>query len=196
MTDCHPIVWPEHPPPPWVAECKECRLIEHGTRVVWGEGNPDAPLFVILDNPGSREDRHGEPFVCGTRQTLQATAVQAGLDIERDLYVTYVLKHRPIRAYDKEQARQACMRHLWQQLEEASPQLVLCLGNVATQSFFTDPEVSVKVLRGKWHDVKGFATAVSYHPLAVRRRPVLAKYFLQDWQFVANRLRDINTSHL
>jgi DNA polymerase len=47
--------------------------------MVWGEGNPEAPIIVLLDNPGSRENRENKPFVCGTRQTLQQAAYQAGL---------------------------------------------------------------------------------------------------------------------
>lgn len=192
MSECQPIVWPENPPPDWVRECTACGLLEQGTRVVWGEGNPDAALFVILDNPGAREDRSGQPFVCGTRQTLQLTATQAGFDIEHDLYITYILKHRPIRAYDKERARKACMTHLLQQLQELTPSFIICLGNVAVQSFFGDPEASVKSLRGKWYEVRGIPTTVSYHPLAVRRRPNLARYFLEDWQLAANRIVDLS----
>jgi DNA polymerase len=50
--------------------------------VIWGEGNPNAPIFIILDNPGAREDREGTPFVCGTRETLQYGMMEAGLDID------------------------------------------------------------------------------------------------------------------
>ena len=57
------------------------------------------------------------------------------------------------------------------------------------QSFFHNPEVEVKTLRGKWHNVRGLQTAVAYHPLAVRRRPNLWSLFLQDWMLVADRFR-------
>lgn len=30
--------------------------------MVWGEGNPAAPIMIILDNPGAREDREGKLF--------------------------------------------------------------------------------------------------------------------------------------
>lgn len=67
MADFCPSLWPEEPTPELLKDCGECGLIQHGTRMVWGEGNPDAPIMVILDNPGAREDREGTPFVCGTR---------------------------------------------------------------------------------------------------------------------------------
>lgn len=178
-------VWPEDQVPPEAVDCEVCGLYKQGTRMVWGEGNPAAPIMVILDNPGAREDREGNPFICGTRQTLQEAVHTAGLQAEH-VYVTYVLKRRPIRAYDKIEVRQRCFEeHLLSQLADKRPKKVLCLGNVATQIFFGDPNAEVKRLRGLWHEARGFPTAVSYHPLAVRRRPNLRRHFIEDWTFFA-----------
>ncbi|MEK3886163.1 uracil-DNA glycosylase [Bacillus sp. FSL K6-3431] len=177
-------LWPEEPTPEKLKDCRECGLYEHGSRMIWGEGNPDAPIMIILDNPGAREDREGNPMVCGTRQTLQKVASEVGLNT-KDLYVTYILKRKPVRAYEKEEVRKTCMLHLNQQILIKKPALILCLGNVAVQSFFQNVEVSVKGLRGTWHDVHGYRTAVAYHPLAVRRRPNLWSLFLSDWKLVA-----------
>ncbi len=186
-----PEIWPEEPTPDNLENCQECGLYKHGSRMVWGEGNPEAPIMVILDNPGAREDREGNPMVCGTRQTLQQVASEVGLKTE-DLYVTFILKRRPVRAYEKEKVRQICMVHLEQQLLQKKPELIVCLGNVAVQSFFQNPEAEVKSLRGTWHNVQGYQTAVAYHPLAVRRRPNLWRMFLDDWTFVAERFRGHN----
>ncbi|WP_088105987.1 uracil-DNA glycosylase [Halalkalibacter urbisdiaboli] len=185
MTDFCPVIWPEEPTPDNLITCSECGLDQHGTRMVWGEGNPEAPIMVILDNPGAREDREDQPFVCGTRQTLQEAAHAVGLS-NNDLYITSILKRKPVRTYDKEHARQACMEHLYDQLEKKQPFLILCLGNVAVQSFFRNPDEDVKSLRGRIHNVQGFQTAVAYHPLAVRRRPNLRSLFFEDWKLVAD----------
>lgn len=188
-SDVHcPAAWPEELPPAGVEGCPDCGLIRHGTRMVWGEGNPNAPIMVVLDNPGAREDREGRPFVCGTRKTLQKAAQLAGLGQE-DLYVTYVLKRQPKKAYEKEVARSICMKHLLDQIESKSPQLIFCLGNVAVQSFFEQGEAEVKRLRKAWHAPRGIPTAVSYHPLAINRRPNLWPSFLEDWQFLAAAYR-------
>ncbi|RDU36680.1 uracil-DNA glycosylase [Neobacillus piezotolerans] len=184
MSGFCPLLWPEEPTPEGLKNCSECGLDEHGSRMVWGEGNPDAPLLILLDNPGAREDREGKPFVCGTRQTLQKAAFKAGFQAE-DLYVTYVLKRKPIRKYEKERTRQICMNHLKQQLEIKQPQLIVCLGNIAVQSFFQNTEADVKSLRGQIHEVDGYKTIVAYHPLAVRRRPNLWPFFLEDFKLAA-----------
>lgn len=81
-----PVNMPEDAAPSDVLNCQKCELHCQRSRVIWGEGNLDAPIIVILDNPGAREDREGNSFICGTRQTLQQAAFKAGLKID-DLYV-------------------------------------------------------------------------------------------------------------
>lgn len=182
-----PELWPEDQTPESQKNCQKCGLYEQGTRMVWGEGNPKAPVMIILDNPGAREDRDGKPTICGTRQTLQKSAYEAGLNKEQ-LYITYILKRRPVRAYDKQKVREICMHHLEEQLNDHCPTLIVCLGNVAVQSFFQNPELDVKSLRGQWHEVNGYRTTVAYHPLAARRRPNLYPLLLEDLKFVAKTL--------
>lgn len=178
-----PEVWPEDLPPEFQKNCQDCGLYQHGSRLVWGEGNPKAPIMIILDNPGARENREGNPIVCGTRQTLQKAAHEAGLDKD-ELYVTYILKRKPVRYYDKERVRAICIRHLEDQLRDGKPDLIVCLGNVAVQSFFRNQELDVKSMRGRWHHVNGYQTTVAYHPLAARRRPNLYPLLLEDLKFV------------
>ncbi|MFB9986850.1 uracil-DNA glycosylase [Bacillus benzoevorans] len=185
MPDFCAALWPEEQTPENLINCSECGLNKHGSRMIWGEGNPDAPIMILLDNPGAREDRENKPFICGTRQTLQQAVHQVGLSVD-DLFVTYVLKRKPTRSYDKDKTRQICMNHLNQQLKSKQPQLMVCLGNIAVQSFFQNSEAEVKLLRGKIHMINGLQTTVAYHPLAVRRRPNLWPVFLEDWKLAAD----------
>ncbi len=184
--DFSPVIWPEEKVPEQAAHCQKCELHCQRSRIIWGEGNPKAPILVLLDNPGAREDKSGIEFVCGTRQTLQRAVFEAGLQM-RDLYVTYVLKCRPLRRYDKETARSVCIKYLVQQIDLLKPMFVFCLGNTATQWFFGEKDAEVKNLRGTWHFVRGYTTTATYHPLAIRRRPNLYPTFLNDWKILAKR---------
>lgn len=188
-----PAILPEEKVPEGEPPCQRCELSGHGSRFIWGEGNPAAPLFVVLDNPGAREDKAGAPFLCGTRETMQEAAYEVGFGPD-SLYVSYLLKCRPRRAYDKEKARATCIPFLWGQLEAVGPDLVMGLGNVVCRSLFGDDEAAVKELRGRVHRVGDYRVITSYHPLAVRRRPVLYKYFLQDWALAAAELGQIGKS--
>lgn len=189
MPDFVPVILKEEAPPAHASQCDRCELSKQRKRVIWGEGNPQAPIFILLDNPGAREDKEGHPFVCGTRETLQLGMMEVGLDIDL-VYVSYLLKCRPIHAYNKPLARTACSGHLQFQLAEKKPSILLGLGNVVAQSLFPDdPDVDVKSYRSRWHTAHGIPVALSYHPLAVRRRPVLMKYFVEDLRLVAEKAK-------
>lgn len=181
-----PRPWPEESPPAHAAHCQLCELSKQRHRVIWGEGNPDAPIFILLDNPGAREDREGHAFVCSTRETLQHGMNEAGLDIQ-SVYVSYLLKCRPVRAYDKPRARATCFPHLQWQLDQKKPEILFGLGNTVARFLLSDDGASVKDLRKQWHRFQGIPTAFSYHPLAVRRRPVLMKHFVEDIRFVMGK---------
>ncbi|RKN85602.1 uracil-DNA glycosylase [Paenibacillus ginsengarvi] len=181
-----PIILNEEPAPSHAVHCKNCELSKYRKRVVWGEGNPNASIFIVLDNPGLREDKEGNSFVCGTRETLQRGLLESGFQLNM-VYVSYLLKCRPVRAYNKPLARDACSAHFQLQLEEKKPKLLLGLGNVVVESLFPELDTDVKTMRGRWHSYQGIPSTFSYHPLAVRRRPVLWKYFVEDLKFVLQK---------
>jgi uracil-DNA glycosylase family 4 len=179
-----PKVWQEDDLPLEAADYGQCEVCTEKSRIIWGEGNPKAPIVIILDNPGARENKEGEEYVCGTRQTLQKAVYEAALKPE-DIYITYLLKCRPLRKYDKERARQFSMPYLIRQIKTIRPRVLVCLGDAVVQTMLDDHEAHVKNLRGFWHTVMGFPAIVSYHPLAVRRRPNLAKQFARDFEMLA-----------
>lgn len=174
------IILPEEQAPVGMQHCERCELFKQRTRIIWGEGNPQASLMMILIIRGAREDQEGNPFLCGTRETLQLGMREAGMDIH-SVYVTYLLKRRPVRAYDKPATRAACLPHLQSQLVQKQPLVLFGFGNVVAEGLFPQKEnATVKELRGSWHEFDGIPIGFTYHPLAVRRRPNLLKFFVED----------------
>ncbi len=178
----------EDPLPTYLTDEHRHLLNRHtSARLIWGEGNSAAPVFIVLDNPGARETKEGEPFLCGTRETLQKGISAAGLELEQ-IYVSFLLKARPLKKYDKEKARRLSLNFLLEQIKKHEPTVVVCLGDVGAKAYFADPQVSAKSLRAQRHILHGFTTVVSYHPLAVRRRPSLYRYFVEDLSLAAQTL--------
>lgn len=179
-----PVIWPEDQWPKEAAGYKQCEICTEKSRVIWGEGNPNAPIVIILDNPGAREDGDGKEYVCGTRQTLQTALHRVNL-APGDVYLTYLLKCRPRSRYNKEEVRAFSKPFLIQQIQTMRPKFIVCLGDTVVQAMFGDQEAHVKNLRGSWHEVLGYPCIVSYHPLAVRRRPNLTRQFMEDLDMLA-----------
>jgi DNA polymerase len=74
------------------ATCTDCPLYRRATQTVFGEGPAPAPLLLIGEQPGDREDREGRPFVGPAGTLLDHVLADAGID--RDLaYVTNAVKH-------------------------------------------------------------------------------------------------------
>lgn len=179
-----PEIWTEEKPPPEAANCSRCQLQHQRTRVIWGEGAANASIVAILDNPGARETKNGDAFVCATRAMLQKAIHEAGID-KNDVYVTYLLKCRPLRTYDKPAARDACSGWLSEQIQTKKPNLIVLLGLVAAQHVLANPHGEMSELRGEWHQAyEEIPAAVTYHPLAVHRHPALYRAFLSDWMKV------------
>lgn len=187
MDSCfEPVIWPEDQFSQEADSYRQCEICSQKSRVIWGEGNPQAPVLIILDNPGARENKDGEEYVCGTRHTLQTALHQAGLAAD-DIYLTYLLKCRPPSRYNKEEVRAFSKPFLIRQIEKIHPKLIVCLGDVVTQTMFNDKDVCVKNLRGSWREILGYPCMVSYHPLAVRRRPNLLPRFMEDWNMLTQK---------
>lgn len=186
-TGFKPMIWPEDKPPEDASVYGQCEICTPRSRMIWGEGNPRASIAVILDNPGAREDKDGQAYVCGTRQTLQEALHHAGLPAD-DVYLTYLLKCRPLRRYNKEAVRSFSKPFLVQQIHTMQPKYIVCLGEIVVRTMFDNKEAHVKDLRGQWHNILGYPCIVSYHPLAVRRRPNLMRQFMADWSMLAQRL--------
>ena len=49
-----PEIWREEKAPPEAAGYEQCQVCTKKSRIIWGEGNPEASIVVILDNPGAR----------------------------------------------------------------------------------------------------------------------------------------------
>lgn len=172
------IQFPELPIPADIPDEALAHLSDHGSRPIWAEGSPVGRLMVVLDNPGSREDVAGNPFMCGTRQTLQRALKEADMPVG-DVYVTYLLKRRPRKAYDRQQAWQAYLPLLEQQVDGQNSHVVVCMGNTVVHALF-GLEQDVKGMRGQPVVYRGIPAIITYHPLAARRRPALYPILVKD----------------
>src|SRR5215218_10700592 len=74
------------------AGCQACPLWRNATQTVFGSGPARAPVMLIGEQPGDREDREGLPFVGPAGHLLDKGLERAGID-RADVYITNVVKH-------------------------------------------------------------------------------------------------------
>jgi DNA polymerase len=160
------------------AGCRACRLWEHATQTVFGEGPPEADLVFVGEQPGDREDRAGRPFVGPAGSILDKALAEAGIDRKR-VYVTNAVKHfkfeprGKLRLHKKPNAGEinVCKRWLDSELEVLKPRLIVAFGATAAQSL-ADRPIAVGPNRGSTLTVgDDWRVFVTVHPSSLLRLP-------------------------
>ncbi len=157
------------------AHCTRCSLYRDATQVVFGEGPVGAPLMLVGEQPGDKEDLAGKPFVGPAGRVLDAALAEAGLD-RASTYVTNAVKHfkheqRGKFRLHKQPTRgevQACRWWLEQELTLVQPKLVVALGVTAARALLEKPVVLSR-LRGQVLEFEGHRAIVTLHPSAILR---------------------------
>jgi uracil-DNA glycosylase len=124
-----------------VQRCRGCLLYANATQAVFGEGPVPAPLFLVGEQPGDREDTEGRPFVGPAGRLLDDALAAAGIE-RSDAYLTNAVKHfkwKPMgtrRIHDKPSwgEQVACRPWLEAELALVRPRAILLLGATAAQS--------------------------------------------------------------
>ena len=160
------------------AGCRMCPLWETGTQTVFGEGPPNAPLMLVGEQPGDREDIEGRPFVGPAGRVLEDALQEAGIARDR-VYVTNAVKHfkwvarGPRRIHDTPNEREvaACSPWLRSEIDLVAPSVLVCLGATAAKAML-GKDFRVTKHRGEMFDqLDGPTLTATLHPSAILRGP-------------------------
>ncbi len=149
-----------------VKTCQKCPLGQSRNKTVFADGNPNSPIMLIGEAPGSEEDRLGLPFVGNAGKLLDKMLHSIDLNREK-VYICNVLKCRPpSNRNPNDQEIENCSPYLEQQIQLVNPKIIVTLGNFATQ-FILKVETGISRLRGKTYHLEGRIIVPTYHPSAL-----------------------------
>ena len=177
-----------------VSACRACPLGSSRQNPVLGGGNTHAPWMLIGEAPGAEEDRLGEPFVGRAGALLDSILQAVGLDRNRDVYISNVLKCRPPGNRNPEPAEVSrCEPHLAEQVSLVAPRLLMLMGRFASQTLLRT-DASIASLRGRVHRIelggRTIQAVVSYHPAYLLRNPADKRLAWADWCLARKALSD------
>ena len=153
-----------------MGDCRRCKLYGGRTRLVFGDGDPNARLMFVGEAPGADEDKQGVPFVGAAGQLLNRMLTNLGLRRE-EVYIANIIKSRPPGNRDPEADEiAACLPFLEKQIKAIRPRVIVTLGRISTQALL-GTKAPLTRLRGHWqryHDIRVMPT---FHPSFLLRAP-------------------------
>ncbi|MBI3183012.1 MAG: uracil-DNA glycosylase [Myxococcales bacterium] len=153
-----------------LGDCSRCKLGPGRTNLVFGVGNPKAPLVFVGEGPGADEDAQGIPFVGKAGQLLTKMIEAMGFRRD-DVYICNVVKCRPPGNRNPEPDEiEACEPFLKAQLRAIRPKAIVALGKFAAQTLLRDP-TPITRLRGVWRTYDGTPLMPTFHPAYLLRQP-------------------------
>ena len=153
-----------------LGDCTRCRLSEGRSRIVFGDGNPDADLMFVGEGPGQEEDRRGLPFV-GRAGELLTQMIEKGLGIPRsEVYICNIVKCRPPENRTPLADEVAtCRPFLDGQIAAVRPRVIVSLGKPAS-SLLLGRDVAITRVRGTWQSYRDIPLMPTFHPAFILRQ--------------------------
>jgi DNA polymerase len=168
-----------------------CALKHTATRLVFADGNPQARVMFVGEAPGRDEDLEGLPFVGRSGKLLDLMLKSIGLD-RSTVYVANVIPWRPPgNRTPTPQETQICLPFVQRQIELVDPDILVTMGNPATQALLNTRE-GITRIRGRWLDydtgTRRIRAIATYHPAYLLRSPDYKRHAFQDLRSIRRAL--------
>jgi len=166
-------------------------------------------ILIVAEAPGQEEDKQNTQLTSPAGQVLRDALAEFGIDLDRDCRKTNAVRCRPPdNRRPTNQEIIACQTHIWDEIKEHPPKLILLLGQVAVESFLSGRVKSPGQI-GRWRgfvipDQKAQAwVSPTFHPSYILRskegrairgrvQPILAiedRVFMDDLENALAHLR-------
>lgn len=170
--------------------CQRCALADTRTNLVFGDGNPDAPIMLIGEGPGEQEDLSGIPFVGRGGKLLDQMLDIIDLDRSK-YYICNIVKCRPPRNRDPLNTEQdACIPWLRSQLKVIRPKIIVCLGRIAACRLIRS-DYKITREHGQWEEKSGIWMTAIYHPAALLRDDRKRPETFDDLKSIQHKIKEV-----
>jgi len=160
-----------------------CALKATATKLVFGDGNPQARIMFVGEAPGRDEDLQGIPFIGRSGKLLDLMLTAIGLD-RTSVYIANVIPWRPPGNRDPSpHETQMCLPFIKRQIELVDPDIVVCLGKPSSQAVLELKDGIMKT-RGRWFDyntgTRTIRAMATFHPAYLLRQPIYKRMTWKD----------------
>lgn len=159
-----------------IDNCTRCGACRPGVKPVHGAGSGKATWFVAAGAVGSAEEQANLPVAGDAGKLLDNMLAAAGHARARDVFVTHLVKCRPVTANGGDRAPSAdevaaCRPFVERELALTGAGVLLTVGQVAANAMLGKPlQEALAGARGRVHTVGSVAMVATLHPAELLRR--------------------------
>lgn len=161
-----------------VENCYLCELSKTRKNILFGEGNLNASLMLIFDEPTSTEDELKSFFVGKTGEQL-SKMIENVLPLKKEeVYITTLVKCKSSNGMDAS-SYNSCSTYLHKQIDLINPKLIVTFGEKAYQ-FLCNDTSSLNQVRGQVMSFKNYKLVPTHSVSYLLRNPSSKKEAYYD----------------
>lgn len=148
-----------------VAKCARCDLCKTRKGVVMGRGDRQGAWLMLASSPSRAEEREGRALPGEQGKLLDNMLKAIDLEAGRDVYITHLLKCRPLDETGQERLpteseSAACRPYFERELALLQPRTIVTLGSMAAAGI----NPGEKPVRGKVRQLGSASVVATFHP--------------------------------
>ncbi|PVX37363.1 uracil-DNA glycosylase [Janthinobacterium sp. 78] len=148
-----------------VAKCARCDLCKTRKGVVMGRGDRQGAWLMLASSPSRAEEREGRALPGEQGKLLDNMLKAIDLEAGRDVYITHLLKCRPLDEAGQERLpteseSAACRPYFERELALLQPRTIVTLGSMAAAGI----NPGEKPVRGKVRQLGNASLVATFHP--------------------------------
>ena len=162
-------------------KCNACSLAKFcRTKIVFGEGSPEARLMIIGEAPGKEEDLSGKPFIGRSGKLLDKILISLG-EKRENIFIANVVKCRPPKnRLPLKKEIDTCKKNLLlKQISIIKPKIICTLGACSTEAIL-EKKVAITKVRGILIEKNDVIVLPTLHPAYILRQPSALEKLTSD----------------
>ncbi len=178
------------------------------TSLVFSDGNPESPIMLIGEAPGTEEDRQGKPFIGPNGQFLDKVLKSIDLDRtdpspENSIYISNILNWRPPGNRSPSQTEiDVSLPFIEKHIMLVKPKILILCGGIPVKALL-QKDKNISRLRKTWHEYRpatqeldydgpAIPTLATYHPAFLLKTPAQKHAIWSDMLDLLHKLKDLN----
>ena len=172
--------------------CESCQKKRKNHKFLFGYGNKNPKLFIILDSP-SKFDLIKDKLIAGDQGKILRKALNA-INVEEgtETYITSFIKYLPeSNRHILISEFKNCISHTNSLIKNINPKVILLIGKVVS-NLILNKETNINNLRSNIFYYLGIPTIVTYHPMSIIESKSLRNLFWKDIKLIRSILENFN----